>query len=66
MTVKELRDLLNSLIESGRGYDEVMIKNFDPEYGVYRCEPIKETGSEEITYPYERVITTLIGNEDPV
>lgn len=66
MTVKELRDLLNLLIESGRDYEEVMIKYFDPEYGVYRCEPIKETGYEEITYPYKRVITTLIGNENPV
>ena len=66
MTVKELRDLLNSLIESGRDYEEVMIKYFDPEYGVYRCEPIKEIGCEEIHYPNERVITTLIGNEDPV
>ena len=66
MTVKELRDLLNSLIEFGRDYEEVMIKYYDPEYDVYRCEPIKDINSDKIFYPYERTITTLIGNEDPV
>ena len=40
MTVEELRDYLNDLIESGQKDKEVVIKYFDDEYDVDRYECI--------------------------
>lgn len=47
MTVEELRDYLNDLIESGQKDKEVAIKYFDDEYDVDRYEHIKQINTEK-------------------
>ena len=50
MTVEELRDYLNDLIESGQKDKEVVIKYFDTEYDCDRYEHIKQINTEKTNY----------------
>lgn len=61
MTVEELRDYLNDLIESGQKYKEVVIKYFDSEYDVDRYEPIGQINLETTAYENRNVVA-LEGN----
>ena len=50
MTVEELRDYLNDLIESGQKDKEIVIKYLDTEYDCYRYEHIKQINTEKTDY----------------
>lgn len=47
MTVEELRDYLNDLIESGQKDKEVVIKYFNGEYEEYDYEYIEQINTEK-------------------
>ena len=61
MTVEELRDYLNGLIESGQKDKEVSIKYFDDEYDVDRYEPIGQINLETTAFE-NRDVVALEGN----
>ena len=63
MTVEELRDYLNALIESGQKDKEVVIKYFDDEYSVDRFECIGSVNLEKSMY-LEKDVVTIEGNLD--
>ena len=63
MTVEELRDYLNDLIESGQKDKEVVIKYFDDEYSVDRYECIGGVNSEKSMFR-EKDVVTIEGNMD--
>ena len=56
MTVEELRDYLNDLIESGQKDKEVSIKYFDGEYDIDRYEPIGQVKLETTVYEKRNVV----------
>lgn len=61
MTVEELRDYLNDLIESGQKDKEIAIKYFDTEHDVMRYESIGQINSEKTFYKDKEVVA-LEGN----
>lgn len=61
MTVEELRDYLNDLIESGQKDKEVAIKYFDDEYDVMRYELIGQINTEK-TFFEEKIVVALEGS----
>ena len=63
MTVEELRDYLNSLIESGQKDKEVVIKYFDDEYDLDRYECIGSVNLEK-SMSLEKDVVTIEGNLD--
>lgn len=63
MTVEELRDYLNDLIESGQKDKEVVIKYYDTEYDLDRYECIGGVNSEKSMY-LEKDVVTIEGNLD--
>lgn len=63
MTVEELRDYLNSLIESGQKDKEVVIKYYDPEYDLDRHECIGSVNLEKSMF-LEKDVVTIEGNLD--
>lgn len=63
MTVEELRDYLNALIESGQKDKEVVIKYYDPEYDLDRYECIGSVNLEKSMY-LEKDVVTIEGNLD--
>lgn len=56
MTVLELRDYLNDLIESGQKDKEVSIKYFDDEYDVVRYESLERINTEKTSYEEKEVL----------
>ena len=56
MTVLELRDYLNDLIESGQKDKEVSIKYFDDEYDVMRYESLERINTEKTCYEGKEVL----------
>ena len=56
MTVEELRDYLNDLIESGQKDKEVSIKYFDDEYDVVRYESLERINTEKTSYEEKEVL----------
>lgn len=56
MTVKELRDFLNDLIESGQKDKEISIKYYDDEYGVMRYESLERINTERTPYEEKEVL----------
>lgn len=56
MTVEELRDYLNDLIESGQKDREVSIKYFDGEYDVMRYESLEQINTEKTFYEGKEVL----------
>lgn len=65
MTVEELRDYLNDLVESGQKDKEVVIKYYDSEYDVDRYENIGQINLET-TYYEDQNVVALEGNHYPV
>lgn len=61
MTVEELRDYLNDLIESGQKDKEVAIKYFDDEYDVMRYELIGQINTEK-TFFEKKIVVALEGS----
>ena len=61
MTVEELRNYLNDLIESGQKDKEVAIKYFDDEYDVMRYELIGQINTEK-TFFEEKIVVALEGS----
>ena len=61
MTVEELRDYLNDIIESGQKDKEVAIKYFDDEYDVMRYELIGQINTEK-TFFEEKIVVALEGS----
>jgi hypothetical protein len=61
MTVEELRDYLNDLIESGQKDKEVVIKYFDDEYDVMRYESLERINTEK-TFFKEKIVVALEGS----
>lgn len=56
MTVEELRDYLNDLIESGQKDKEVNIKYYDGEYDVVRYESLERINTEKTFYEGKEVL----------
>lgn len=61
MTVEELRDYLNDLIESGQKDKEVVIKYFNGEYDEYDYEHIEQINTEK-TFFEEKIVVALEGS----
>ena len=61
MTVEELRDYLNDLIESGQKDKEIAIKYFDDEYDIDRYELIEQIYIEK-TFFKEKEVVALEGD----
>ena len=63
MTIEELRDYLNDLIESGQKDKEVVIKYYDTDYDLDRYECIGSVNLEK-SMSLEKDVVTIEGNLD--